>query len=78
MKTSANHSTKHGDDGKKSVSPHEAADHAQDRNWGQPAYKRQALLILSRSPLQAYKPIEYFTLLRLPINEFFNTIKDQP
>jgi len=55
-------------------SPHEAFTYAQDWNRWQPAYKRQALLILSPSPLQAYKPIEQFTPLRLPINEIFNII----
>ena len=35
-------------------------------------------MILSASPLRAYKSIEQFTLLRLSINEVFNTIKDQP
>ena len=38
---------------------------------------REALPILSASPLQAYKLIEHFSLLWLPINEVFNTIKDQ-
>ena len=42
----------------KSQSPHEAAAHAEDQNWGQPSYKRQELSILSPSPLRACKPIE--------------------
>ena len=78
MKTSANHSVKHDDNRGKSKSPHEASAHAQDRNEGQPAYKRQTLQVLSPSSLQAYKPIEIFTPLKLCINEVFNTIKDQP
>ena len=73
MKTSPNHSAKHGDDGGKSKSLHEASAHAQDRNREQPAYKNQVLQML-----RAYKLIEHFTTLRFPINEVFNIIKDQP
>ena len=51
MMTFANHSAKRGDDRGKSKSPHEAAAYAQDQNEGQSAYKRQALPILSQSPL---------------------------
>ena len=54
-----------------------ASAHAQDQNQGQPAYTRQAFQILSSSLLGAYKLIEKFTLLRLSVNEVFNTIKDQ-
>jgi len=78
MKISSNHSAKTGDHGGKSKSPHEASTHVEDQNWGQHVYKRQALPILSASPLRAYKSIEQFTLLRLSINEVFNAIKDQP
>ena len=78
MKTSSNHSAKRGDDGGKSKSPHEASAHVQDQNREQSAYKIQALSIFSPSLLQAYKMIEQFTPLRLPINEVFNTVKDQP
>jgi len=69
MKTSSNHSVKLGDRRGKLKSSHEAFAHAQDQNWGQPAYKRQAFPILSPSPLQDYKPTEQFTPLRLSINE---------
>jgi len=55
-----------------------APDHAQDRHRGQPAYKKQALLIHSPSPLQNYKSMERYTPLKLPINKIFSTIKDQP
>jgi len=34
IKTSFNHTVKHGDDGGKSKSPHEASAHAQDQHWG--------------------------------------------
>jgi len=78
MKTSFNHSAKTDDQGGKSKYPHEASIHTQDQNWGEPTYKRQALMILSPSPLRAYRVIEQFTLLRLPISEVFNTIKNQP
>jgi len=78
MKTFVNYSAKRGDDGGKSMSLHKAYTHAQVQNWGQPAYKRQALSIFSPSLLRAYKLIEQFTPLWLPINEVFNTIKDQP
>ena len=78
MKRSSNHSTKPDDHREKSKFLHEASVHAQDRNRGKPAYKRQALQILTPSLLRAYKVIEQFTPLRLPINEVFNTIKDQP
>jgi len=78
MKTSFNHTTKHGDVGGKSKSLHKAFAHAQDRNRGQPAFKRQALPILSPNSLRTYKAMEqHFTLLRFLINEVFNTIKDQ-
>ena len=76
MKTFSNHSKKPGDHGGKSKSPHESSAHAQDRNWGQPAYKRQVLLILSLSLLWAYQSMDQFTLLRLSINKVFNAIKD--
>jgi len=58
MKTSFNHTAKHGDGRGKSNSPHEASAHAQDRNQGQPAFKRQVLSILSPNPLRTYKPME--------------------
>ena len=45
---------------------------------GQPAFKRQALSILSPNPLWTYKPMEHhFTLLILPISEVFNTINNR-
>ena len=78
MKTSSNNSAKPGDHRGKSKSPHEVSTHAQDQNRGQPAYNRQELSILSPSPLRSYQLIEIFTLLRLPINEVFNIIKNQP
>jgi len=77
MYTSFNHTAKHGDIRVTLKSPHEASAHTQDRNRGQPAFKRQALLILSPSPLRAFRTEEYFTPFRLSINEIFNTIKDQ-
>ena len=51
MKISFNYTAKHDDDGGKLKSLHEASTHVQDRNRGQLAFKRQALLILSASPL---------------------------
>jgi len=48
------------------------------RPHGQPAYKRQAFPVLSPSPLQSYRSMLHFTPQRLPINEIFNAIKDQP
>ena len=47
------------------------------RIGGQPAYKSQALSVLSPNPLQAFKMEQHLTPLRLPINEVFNSIKDQ-
>jgi len=41
------------------------------------ATRLQKTSILS-NPFQAFKKEEHFTLLRLPINEVFNVIKDQP
>jgi len=76
MKTS-NHSAKHSDDGGKSVSARSFRPCPRSEP-GQPVSKRQVLLILSPRPLQAYKLIEQFTPLKLPISEVFNTIKDQP
>ena len=79
MKTSFNHTAKYGDIEEKSKSPHEASTHTHDQNQGQPTFKRQVLHILSQNPLQTYKAMQqHFTPLRLPINEIFNTIKDQP
>ena len=69
MKTSSNNSAKPGNHGGKLKSLHEAFARAEDWNRGQSDYKRQALSILSPSPLRAYKPIEQFTPLRLPINK---------
>ena len=77
MKASSNNSAKPNNDGTKSKSAREAPDHTPDRHQGQPPYKKQALSILSSSPIQSYKPIKRFTLLKLPINELFNTFKDQ-
>ena len=53
MKTFSNNYPNPGDHGGKSKSMHEASAHGQDRNWGQLTYKRQALSILSPSPLWA-------------------------
>jgi len=77
MKTSFNHTTKHDDGGGKLKSPQEASAHAQYRNQGQLAFKSQEISIFSPNLLRIYKPIEHFTLLRLPINEVFNNIKGQ-
>ena len=76
MKTSSNYSAKPTTTREVEVCAR-SLHHAQDQNRGQLAYKRQALLILSPNLLRAYKPIEQFTQLRLPVNEIFNTIKDQ-
>ena len=51
LKTSSYHSVKPGDHGGKLKSPHEASTHAQDQNWRQLDYNRQAFLILSPSLL---------------------------
>ena len=77
MRSSANHSTKHSEDGVESKPRYEATIGAKNQNRGQPAYNKQALPMLSPSPLQAFKPTERFTPLRLPINKVFNAIKDQ-
>jgi len=76
MKASSNRCVKPGDGESKSKSPHEAFDHIQDRFWGQPTRKRQALPILPPNPLWDHRSMEHFTLLKLLINEVFNTIKD--
>jgi len=73
-----NHSAKPSDVGGKSKSTCKAPDHASDRPQGQPLYKKHALPILLSSPLRSYKPMEHITPLKLPINEVFNTSKDQP
>jgi len=51
MNTSFNHTAKHDDIGGKSKSPYEVSAHAQDRNRGQSAFKRQALPILLSNSL---------------------------
>jgi len=51
MKISFNHTAKHEDIRGKLKSSREASAYAQDRNWEQPPFKRQALLILPSSPL---------------------------
>jgi len=51
MKTSLNCIAKYGNNRGKSKSPHEASAHGQDSNPEQPAFKRQALPILSLSAL---------------------------
>ena len=77
MKTSFSHTTKHGDIEEKSKPPHEAFAHSQDRNQGQPVFKKQSLPILPPNPFRIYNLMEHFTSLTLPINEVFNTFKDQ-
>jgi len=76
MKASSNRWAKPGDGEAKSKSLHEAFDHIQDRFWGQSTHKRQAFPILPPNPLWDYRSMEHFTLLKLLINEVFNTIKD--
>jgi len=78
MKASSNHSAKPDDGGGKSKSAHEAPNHAQDRHRGQPTYKKKALPIHSPSPPQIYRSMERYTLLKLPVDKIFNTIKDWP
>ena len=78
MKASSNRCAKPDDGEVKSKSPHEAFDHIHDQFCGQPTHKRQALPILPPNPLLDYRSMEQFTSLKLPINEVFNTIKDQP
>ena len=51
MKTFFNHTVKYGDGERKSKPPHEASAYTQDLDWGQLAFKSQALPILSPSPL---------------------------
>ena len=77
MKSSANQPLKC-DNGEKSTSQYEAPTNVSNPNGGQSAYKKQAFPVLSLNPLQAFKMEEHFTPLRLPINEVFNNIKDQP
>ena len=69
MKCFANHSTKRGDDREKSKPQYKATTGGMNSNWGQPTYKRQALLVLSPSSLQAFKLTKHFTPLRLRNNE---------
>ena len=76
MRTSANHFAKRGDDRRKLKYPHETAAHTQDRNSGQPANKKQALLILLPSSLRAYKPVSNSLRSGSP-STVFNTINDQ-
>jgi len=51
IKTSSSHPAKSSDDRVKLKLTREAPDHAPDRYQGQPPYKKQALLILSPSPI---------------------------
>ena len=62
----------------KSRSRYETPTSASNPNQRQPAYKREAFLDLSPNPIQAVKIEEYFILLRLPINEVFHAVNDQP
>jgi len=62
----------------KSKSTHEVSDHAPDRSREQAPYKKHALSILPPNPIQNYRSIEHFTPLKLPINEVFKIIKNQP
>ena len=79
MKTSFDHTAEHGDVGGKSKSPHEASAHSQDRNRGQPAFKKKVLPIHPSNSLRTNNPMEqHFTSLKLSINEVFNTFKVQP
>ena len=79
MKTSFNYIAKHNDVGGKSNSPHEVSANSQDCNRGQLAFKRQAVPVLPPNSFRTYNVREqHFTMLRLHINEVFNTFKDQP
>jgi len=78
MKASSNPPTKHKEDGTKSKSAREAPDYVPDQHRGQPFYKKQALSIMSSSPIQDYRLAVHFTPLKLLICEVFNTFKDQP
>jgi len=77
MKSSVNQPLKCGNYGEKLKSQYEAPINASNPNRGQPAYKRHVFLVFSLNSVQAFKMKEHLRPLRLPINEIFNTIKDQ-
>jgi len=68
MKTFSNYSVKPGDHGEKSKSPSKPLPLPKIRIGGN-LPTREALPILSPSPLCAYNLIEQFTLFKLPINK---------
>jgi len=78
MKAPSNPSARHSEDKTKSKSACEAPDHAPDQHRGQPPYKKQALPIMPSSSIRSYISAERFIPLKLPIDEVFNTFKDQP
>ena len=75
MKTSFKHFTKPDNHEGKSKSPTKPPPMPKLKIGGN-LPTREVLSILSPSLFQAYKPIEQFTPLRLPINEVFNINKD--
>jgi len=75
MKASSNPSARLSKDETKSKFACEASDHAPHRHKGQPPYKKQALSIMSSSPIQSYRSAKCFTPLRLPIMRFSTSSK---
>jgi len=78
MKASSNPSTKPSEDEAISKSAREAPDYVSNRHRGLPPYKKQTLSIMPSRTIQGYRSAECFTPLKLPIDEVFNTFKDQP
>ena len=78
MKSFVNQSLKHDNDREKMNLQCESPTHVSDQNQGQPTCKKQAFPVLSSNPLRAFRMEQHFIPSRLPINEVFNAIKDQP
>ena len=77
MKSFANPFAKRSAEEEKSKPQYEATTRARPK-LGAAHLQQSGAPILSPSSLQTFKPTEHFTPLRLPINEIFNDIKDQP
>ena len=76
MKSSANPSFNHSDDGTK-LKPQQGDPSVNNQGFGQGAFKKQLFLHPQQSPFRAYWVDDSFTLLKLPIHDVFEAIKGQ-
>ena len=74
MKNSANSSFNRGDDGAK-PKPQHGDPSIDNQGRGQGAFKKRPFQNHQRSPFQAYRVDNNFTLLKLPIQDVFEAIK---